>query len=193
MDHTKLIRHHVSISLPDLIPAQLAFFSFPESPKEVRLHFWIQDPQFPAKVVRFCTHLDYEHTASYDSTPSYMLHNPEQMTTEPPSQVACGTPTRFILGLNRAVWEEFQKPVPGLMAIRIVLTAKIKKILEKSLEDSRNGTYGDGTPKFPEGRDTSKDHDLVSGNETLLEDSGPTLECENVQGDHSRTPEDNLI
>jgi hypothetical protein len=139
-DHTKLVHHHISISLPALTPAQLAFFSFAVPPREVRLHFWTQHAGFPTTALRFCTHLDYECTARYDSTPAYMKHSPEYVHVARLSGIACGDPPiRFILELNRVLWEELQGPVIGLTSLRTTVVPKIEQILKNGAESNEAG------------------------------------------------------
>jgi hypothetical protein len=133
-DHANLIHHHISISLPALTPDQLTFFSFAAFSREVRLHFWTQHAGLPTTALRFCTHLVYERTASYDGTPAFLLHSPEHMDAAQPSRIACGDPLNmFILELNRVVWEDLQNPVVGLTALRVAIAVKIERILQKSL------------------------------------------------------------
>jgi hypothetical protein len=139
-DHPNLIHHHISISLPAQTPTQLAFFSFATPPGEVRLHFWTQHAGFPTTALRFCTHLNYECTARYDGTPAFLMHSPEYVGAAQPSGIACGDPpTRFILELNRVVWEELQGPVIGLTALRTAVVAKIEEILKKGAGSNEAG------------------------------------------------------
>jgi hypothetical protein len=132
-DLINLIHHHISISLPALNSAQLAFFSFPVNPGEVRLHFWTQRAGFPTTALRFCTHMASERTVLYDGSPAYSRHNPEHVDAAQPSTRACGDPPiSFIMKLNRVVWDQLQEPVIGLTALRKTLMPKIEEILQES-------------------------------------------------------------
>jgi len=65
------------------------------------------------------------------------MHSPEHVNVAEPSGITCGDPPiRFILELDRVVWEELQGPVIGLTALRTAIVAKIEQILKNGTESN---------------------------------------------------------
>jgi len=74
----------------------------------------------------------YERTVLYDGLAAYLRHNPEYVGAAQPSTRACGDPPeKFIMKLNRVVWDQLQEPVIGLTALRKTLMPKIEEILRE--------------------------------------------------------------
>jgi hypothetical protein len=69
--------------------------------------------------------------------PAYLMHSPGHVHVAQPSGIPCGDPPiRFILELDRVLWEELQGPVIGLTSLRTAVVAKIEQILKNGAESN---------------------------------------------------------
>jgi hypothetical protein len=122
-----LVHHHITIPFPHLNPGEIARFSFAVAPREIRVHIWTSSPGFPTEASSFCTHLLYPGILDDNG----MGHDPELVRGGPLCRNVCGRgPTEFVSRLNIYVREEFRKPVKGLVALRVAITALIARMLE---------------------------------------------------------------